>query len=143
VNGGDALALLDATLTGAALVAMVAGRAAIKRGDVASHRRRMLWAVGLSAGFLVSFVTRIARYGVLGFQGEGAARGLRIALIAVHDGLAVVVIPLVLVTVSLGLRGRYRQHREVARVAWPIWVYVSVTGLLVYVAVHVLGQLRV
>ena len=96
----------------------------------------MLSACGASALFLVSYLTRIALTGTHRFPGEGALRTVYIAVLASHTVLAALAAPLVLRTVFLALRDRFPAHRRIARATLPIWMYVSVTGVVVYVMLY-------
>jgi putative membrane protein len=96
----------------------------------------MLAAVACSALFLVSYVTYHAQAGVTRFAHGGWPRLAYVAVLGTHTGLAVLVVPLVVVTLARALRGQVARHRRIARVTLPIWAYVSVTGVLVYVLLY-------
>ncbi|MCS6799207.1 MAG: DUF420 domain-containing protein [Myxococcota bacterium] len=131
------LALLNACLNATAALAMIVGYAAVRARRILLHRAAMGAAFGLSCLFLVSYVTRYAMYGNTPFGGEGLVRGLYFALLVSHVLLAMAVPPLAIRTIGLGLKGRIDAHRRLARVTFPIWMYVSVTGVLVYLMLHV------
>lgn len=136
----DALPSVNAALNSASAVLVVLGFLAIRRGDRERHRALMLSALGASALFLVSYLTRVALTGTHRFPGEGALRALYLAVLGTHTVLAAVAAPLVLTVAWLALRGRFPSHRRLARVTLPIWLYVSVTGVVVYVLLyHVAG----
>src|SRR5262245_56627231 len=130
------LADVDAVLNSIATVLIVAGLIAIKRGAIAVHKRLMLSAAVVSALFLCSYLTYHNTVGSVPFRGEGAIRGVYYALLISHVVLAVVQVPLILRTIWLGLKDRREQHRNWAKVPAPIWLYVSVTGVIVYVVLY-------
>jgi putative membrane protein len=128
----DGLALADACLTAVAVACMLLGYHAIRRKRVARHRNFMLGAVAASTGFLAIFVFRFVRFGFHPFARSGVLRVVFDAVFFSHEPLAVVNVPLVLGAAALGLAGRVPTHREIARWALPIWIYVGVTGILIY-----------
>lgn len=117
----------------------LAGFVAIRRGRRDVHRRFMLAAVGASVLFLAGYLLRMALTGVHRFPGQGLLRTTYLAVLGSHTLLAMVVAPLVLVTLALALRGRFPVHRQVARWTVPVWIYVSVTGVVVYVLLYVVA----
>lgn len=118
---------------------VVAGWIAIRRGRREVHRRLMIAAVASSVLFLAGYLTRLALTHLHRFPGTGWLRATYLAVLGSHTLLAVVVAPLVLVTLTLGLRGRFAVHRRVARWTVPVWIYVSVTGVVVYVLLYVVA----
>lgn len=137
---GDALAPVNATLNLTATVCLLTGFYFIRRGNIRRHRAAMLGAVAASALFLVSYLTRAALTGTHTFAGEGLARTVYLAILFSHMVLAVVVVPLVLRLLFLAFRERFVEHRRLARWTFPIWLYVSVTGITVYLLLyHVYG----
>lgn len=128
---------LHAGLNAWAGLSLVAGVAMIRRERREAHRACMLSAAAASAVFLASYLVYHARVGSVPFQGEGLARTIYLAVLASHVVLAVTVVPAALLTLARALAGREEDHRRAARWTWPVWVYVSVTGLAVYWAVHV------
>jgi putative membrane protein len=137
---GDALAPVNATLNLTATLCLLAGFVFIRRRDIRRHRAAMLGAVGASALFLVFYVTRFALTGTHTFAGEGVARTVYLSVLFSHMVLAVVVLPLVLRLLFLAGRRRFKDHARLARWTYPIWLYVSVTGIAVYVLLyHVFG----
>jgi putative membrane protein len=124
-----ALNLVSATL-------LFAGWRAIRRGDRERHRQLMLAAVSSSALFLVSYLTRVALTGTHRFPDDGALRAVYLVVLLTHPVLAAPAPPLVLRTVFLSLRDRIGEHRRIARWTLPIWMYVSVTGVVVYVMLY-------
>jgi putative membrane protein len=137
---GNALAPVNATLNLTATLCLLAGFVFIRRRDIRRHRAAMLGAVGASALFLVFYVTRFALTGTHTFAGEGVARTVYLSVLFSHMVLAVVVLPLVLRLLFLAGRRRFKDHARLARWTYPIWLYVSVTGIAVYVLLyHVFG----
>lgn len=132
----ESLAALNACLNGTSAVLMTLAFRAVKRGDVERHKKLMLSAVGVSAVFLTSYVTRMAIAGDTHFQGEGVIRYVYFAILITHVLLAMVVVPLVLRTVYLGLKDQRPKHRKIAKYAFPVWLYVSVTGVVVYLMLY-------
>ena len=128
----EMLAHLNALLNATSAGFVVAGVAAIRAGRRDVHRRRMTTAVWISAAFLVSYLTRAALTGTHRFPELGWIKTAYLVLLGSHTILAVVTLPLVLRTLWLGRRGRFADHRKIARYTYPIWAYVSVTGVLVY-----------
>ncbi len=136
MSAGDVLPAVNAALNGTSGVLALLGFAAIRRGDVRRHRALMISAVATSALFLAGYLARMALPGTHRFPGAGPLRAAYLALLASHTVLAAVVAPLVLVALGLALRARFGAHRRVARKTLPIWLYVSATGVLVYVMLY-------
>jgi uncharacterized membrane protein YozB (DUF420 family) len=123
---------LIAGLNGTSAVLLLAGRSLIMRGKIAAHRACMIAAVTASALFLACYVYFHAHVGDILFLGQGVWRTIYFLVLIPHVILAIVIVPMVIITLSRGLRGRYDRHRVIARWTWPLWMYVSVTGVLVY-----------
>jgi len=123
---------LNATLNGASAVLLVTGRTLIARKRIAAHRACMIAAVITSAAFLACYLFFHYEVGNVRFLGEGWSRPVYFAILFSHVTLAMVIVPLAIITLSRGLRGRYDKHRAIARWTWPLWMYVSVTGVIVY-----------
>ncbi|HTC49663.1 MAG TPA: DUF420 domain-containing protein [Candidatus Aquilonibacter sp.] len=123
---------LIAGLNGTSAVLLLVGRSLIMRGKIAAHRACMIAAVAASALFLACYVYFHAHVGDILFLGQGVWRTVYFAVLIPHVILAIVIVPMVIITLSRGLRGRYDRHRVIARWTWPLWMYVSVTGVLVY-----------
>lgn len=104
----------------------------IKRGRVRAHRAAMLSAFGVSLLFLAVYLVHHWRSGIVYYPSRGSHRTLYLWILGTHTPLAAIVPILALVTLTLGLRGRYRRHRRWARWTWPIWMYVSISGIAVY-----------
>ena len=123
---------INATLNGASAVLIVTGRGLIKRGRVAAHRACMIAAVVASCLFLVCYLYYHAHAGVIHFQGQGLIRPVYFSILITHMILAAVVVPLVIITLARAWRGRFDRHRAIARWTYPVWLYVSITGVVVY-----------
>jgi uncharacterized membrane protein YozB (DUF420 family) len=123
---------LIAGLNGVSAVLLLIGRYLIARGKIAAHRASMIAAVVASALFLACYVYFHAHVGDIHFLGQGIWRTVYFWLLIPHVTLAIAIVPMVIITLSRGLRGRYARHRAIARWTWPLWMYVSVTGVLVY-----------
>lgn len=113
---------------------------AIRAQDVGAHRRYMLWAAGLQALFLAIYLTKAILYGTTPFVGDPSLRVLYLIILAAHTVAATVTAPLVLVALVLGLRRRHRAHRRVARWAYPIWFFTSVTGPITFLLLYGFGR---
>lgn len=135
-EAGDALAMVNATLNATSAVALCTGYVFIRRKAIDNHRRAMLTAVGASALFLVFYVTRVLLTGTHEFAGEGAARVVYLTVLFTHMVLAVLVLPFVLRLLWLVRRERFAEHKRLARFVFPVWAYVSATGLLVYILLY-------
>jgi uncharacterized membrane protein YozB (DUF420 family) len=133
---GDLLAAVNASLNATSAVALCVGYYFIRRKVVAKHRRAMLTAVGASTVFLVFYVARVALTGTHEFGGEGVARTVYLAVLFSHMILAVLVLPFVLRLLYLVHRQRFDEHKRLARWVFPVWAYVSATGLLVYILLY-------
>jgi uncharacterized membrane protein YozB (DUF420 family) len=127
---------LNATLNGASAVLIVTGRSLIKRKKVALHRACMLAAVVTSALFLSSYLYYHAHVGSVHFPGQGWVRPVYFTVLISHTILAGTVPILVALSLTLALRQRFERHRRIARWTYPIWLYVSVTGVIVYLMLY-------
>lgn len=126
-----------AALNGATVVCLGVGYRLIRRGDRRRHRWAMISALAVSAAFLVVYVVYKANSGFAKFGGEGAIRPVYFTLLGAHILGAIAIVPLVPMTLYRALKGRFADHRRLARWTWPIWMYVGVSGVVVYVmAVH-------
>jgi putative membrane protein len=117
---------------------LLAGFAFIRRGKIRFHRACMISAFVVSSVFLGCYLYYHAHVGVHRFGGHGLIRPVYFALLVSHTILAIVNLPLVLVTLSFALRRKYASHRRIARWTYPIWLYVSVTGVVVYLLLYVI-----
>ena len=123
---------INASLNGASAVLLLTGRAFIKRGNMRAHRAFMIAAVTTSSLFLISYLYYHYHVGSVRFQGQGWSRPLYFSILISHTILAATIVPLVIITLSRGLRARYDRHRAIARWTYPLWLYVSVTGVVIY-----------
>ncbi len=126
----------NASLNALSGVLLLLGYRAIRAGARERHRKLMVSAVAVSAVFLVSYLTRVALTGTHRFPGAGPLRWLYLAILLSHTALAVVAAPMALRSLFLGLRGRFEEHRRAARLTFPVWLYVSVTGVVVYLLLY-------
>lgn len=132
---GD-LPALNATLNGIAAILLMTGYVLIRRGRWEQHRAVMLCAFATSTLFLISYVVYHANVGSRRFTGQGSIRIVYFSILITHVTLATAIVPLALVTLSRGLRARYDRHARIARWTLPIWLYVSVTGVVVYLMLY-------
>lgn len=131
---------LNASLNGASAVLIVTGRSLIRRGNVRLHRACMLAAVITSTAFLVCYLYYHAHVGSVHFPGHGWAKGIYFSILISHTLLAAAVPILVIITLTFALRKKFDRHRRIARWTYPIWLYVSVTGVIVYLMLYQLYQ---
>ena len=124
--------VINASLNGASTVLLLTGRWFISKGRVASHRATMITAVITSTLFLMSYLYYHFHVHSVPFQGKGWSRPVYYTILASHVLLAIAIVPLVLITLTRALRERFDRHRAIARWTFPMWLYVSVTGVLVY-----------
>jgi len=128
----SALPLVNAILNSISAVLIVSGYVLIKRGNRDAHKKAMLAAVVTSGLFLVSYLIKTWFHGTTLYGGTGIMRVIYLTVLFSHLTLAIAVVPLALVSVVSGLQSRFGRHRRIARWTYPIWLYVSVTGVLVY-----------
>ena len=124
--------VINATLNGSSAVLLVAARRQIKLGRMAAHRALMLTAVLTSSLFLASYLYYHWHVGSVRFQGSGWSRPIYFSILISHTILAAAIVPLVIITLSRALRERFDRHRALARWTYPLWLYVSVTGVVIY-----------
>ena len=129
-------AALNATLNGISAILLACGHVAIRRGKMVVHKRFMISAFAVSSVFLVSYLVYHYRVGHVVFQGQGWIRPVYFALLGTHTLLAVVIVPMILVTIRRAWLERFDRHRIIARWTLPLWFYVSVTGVIVYLMVY-------
>lgn len=127
---------INAVLNAVSAVFLILGFAAIRTRNIELHKRCMLTAFGSSVVFLISYLLRFYLSGTHRYPGDGWDKTLYLSILFSHMLLAAVVVPLALRSLYLGLKGRYANHRAIARWTWPIWVYVSITGLIVYLMLY-------
>jgi putative membrane protein len=131
-----ALPAWNAALNATSAALLLSGFRAIRAGDRERHRNRMVAAVAVSTVFLASYLARVALTGTHRFPGEGPLKWLYLAILLSHTVLAVLAAPMALRTLYLGWKGRFADHRSLARFTFPVWLYVSVTGVLVYLLLY-------
>ncbi len=130
------LAAVNACFNGLSACLVAAAYVAVRRRQLARHRNLMIAALVSSSLFLVGYLTRMGLYGSTAYTGTGLARTIYLVILFSHMVLAAVVVPLVLRTVYLAFRQRFEQHRRIARWTLPVWLYVSVTGVVVYLMLY-------
>ena len=130
------LPAINATLNAISGVLLVIGYALMRAKRIELHRRVMIAAFVTSSLFLVCYVIYHAQVGSVRFTRVGFVRPLYFTILITHVTLAAAVLPLAILTLTRGLKGRYPRHRAIARWTFPIWLYVSVTGVLVYVLLY-------
>jgi putative membrane protein len=127
---------LNAALNATSFVLLALALYQIRRGNVRGHRRLMLSALSVSGLFLISYVVYHAQHGSVRFTGRGAVRAVYFLILVTHVILAAAIVPLVFVTVRRALAGDFARHRRIARWTYPLWLYVSVTGVVVYLMLY-------
>ena len=132
------LPTLNALLNATATVFLLVGWRFIRRREIARHRMSMVAALVASALFLVSYLIYHANVGSRPFTGTGPIRAVYFFILITHVVLAAAIVPMVLVTVTRALQQRFPKHRAIARWTLPIWLYVSVTGVVVYLMLYVI-----
>lgn len=130
------LPAVNATLNAIAALCLSVGWFFIRRRDMRRHRAAMLSAFVMSSLFLVSYLVYHANVGSVPFQGQGAIRYVYFAILITHIILAALILPLALITLSRALSQKFDRHRAIARWTLPIWLYVSVTGVVIYVMLY-------
>ena len=126
------LPTVNAALNGSCTILLTAGYLFIRRKKVSAHRLCMTGAFALSVLFLISYLTYHFFHGTTRFQAQGWIRPVYLAILASHTVLAVAIVPLVIRTLYLALNSRFEAHERIARWTLPLWLYVSVTGVVVY-----------
>jgi uncharacterized membrane protein YozB (DUF420 family) len=124
--------VIDASLNGTSAVLLLVGRSFIKRGQMAAHRAVMIAALGSSSIFLACYLYYHWHVGSVHFQGQGWSRPVYFSILISHTILAAAIVPMIIITLSRALRERFDRHRAIARWTYPLWMYVSVTGVIVY-----------
>ena len=132
----SSLPAVNAILNSCSAACLVIGYTRIRRKQITAHRACMLAATGFSALFLISYVTYHYFHGDTRFPGQGWIRPVYFTVLISHIGLSIVALPLILTTLYLALTGRFAIHRRVARWTFPIWLYVSVTGVVVFLLLN-------
>ena len=132
----SALPTVNACLNSLAAILLVAGLVLIKNRQRDAHRRVMIAAFVVSSVFLVSYIVYHAHAKIIYFQGTGLIRTVYLTILGTHTVLAATVPVFAIITLNRGLAARYDRHRAIAKWAWPIWMYVSVTGVVVYLMLY-------
>ena len=130
------LPALNATLNSISTILLITGWVFIRRGDRARHRACMIAALITSALFLTSYVIYHLQVGSVPFTGTGWIRTVYFAVLIPHVILAAAIVPPILITASRGLSAKYDKHRRIARWTLPLWLYVSITGVIVYLMLY-------
>lgn len=130
------LPTVNATLNATAAVLLVTGYILIRRRQIAAHRRVMLTAFAVSVVFLICYLVYHAQVGSVPFPGHGPIRTVYFTILITHTILAACVPVLAIITLNRALKARFDKHRQIARWTFPIWLYVSVTGVVVYVMLY-------
>src|ERR1019366_7515814 len=130
------LPAVNATLNGLSAILLATGFVCIKRKKVAAHRACMIAAFSTSVRFLICYLTYHYYTGVTRFLNPLWFKPIYLTLLATHTVLAVVIVPLILVTLNRAFKERFDLHKKIARWTWPIWMYVSVTGVVVYLILY-------
>src|SRR5438445_13877627 len=123
---------LNATLNGSSFILLSSGYYFIRHGRVLAHRRCQLSALTASVLFLISYVVYHLHHGATRFAGQGIARPIYFIILITHTFLAAVIVPFVIITARRALRGDFARHKVIARWTLPMWLYVSITGVVVY-----------
>ena len=127
---------INAFLNGTCAILLFAGYSFIRTGRVAAHRACQLSAVVVSILFLASYLTYHYHHGATRFAGQGLARPLYFTILISHTILAILIVPLVGITLYRALRADFVRHKRIARITLPLWLYVSVTGVIVYLMLY-------
>ena len=127
---------INACLNGTSAVLLFSGYSFIRSGNVVAHRTCQVSALAVSILFLASYLTYHFYHGATRFQGAGLARPIYFTVLTSHTILAVVIVPLVAVTFYLAFRRDFTRHRRIARITLPLWLYVSITGVIVYLMLY-------
>ncbi|HEY6804980.1 MAG TPA: DUF420 domain-containing protein [Pyrinomonadaceae bacterium] len=127
---------LNACLNGTSAVLLFAGYFFIRAGKIAAHRACQISALVVSLLFLTSYVTYHYFHGTTRFPGTGLARPIYLTILFTHTILAIVIVPLVAITFYRAFRQDFARHRKIARITLPLWLYVSITGVIVYLMLY-------
>lgn len=130
------LPTLNALLNTTSAVLLVSGRHFIKKGRRDVHRKFMFGTIAASILFLISYLTYHSIHGTTRFLGEGLSRPLYFVVLTTHTIAAIVIVPLVIITLRYALKGNFAKHPKIAKWTYPIWLYVSITGVLVYTILY-------
>jgi uncharacterized membrane protein YozB (DUF420 family) len=136
LNFYESLPTLNAFLNGTAAILLFFGYLLIRNGRRQAHKRVMISAFAVSTVFLASYLLHHYHAGMVYFKGTGTIKALYLLILSTHTILAVTVPVLAIITLNRGLAGKYDKHRKIARWTFPIWMYVSVTGVVVYLMLY-------
>lgn len=134
------LPTINATLNGSAAILLFLGWRAVKRGRRDTHRNFMIAALAASALFLACYLYYHYQVGATPYRGQGLARWFYFAVLITHTPLAGLMTPFILAAVWFAFRGKFDSHTRITRRIWPIWMYVSITGVIIYLMLYVLPQ---
>jgi uncharacterized membrane protein YozB (DUF420 family) len=129
-------AALNAALNGTSAILLAFGYSAIRQRKIALHKKFMLSAFAVSTLFLISYLVYHYRVGHVAFRGQGSIRLIYFALLLSHTILAIVIVPMILVTLRRAWLEKFDKHRLIARYTLPLWMYVSITGVIVYLLLY-------
>ena len=132
----SALPHFNALLNFSSFILLLIGYFFIRRKNIIAHRNCQIAALSVSVLFLISYLTYHSQHGATRFQGQGIARPIYFTILTTHTILAVVIVPFVIITVRRAKRGDFLRHRSIARWTLPMWLYVSITGVLVYLMLY-------
>jgi len=132
----SALPTVNAILNSLSAVLLIAGYIFIRRKNVSAHRTCMMAAMGASAIFLISYLTYHYHHGSTRFAGQSMARAIYFAVLISHTILAAVVLPMALTTFYRAMKKQFARHAAIARWTFPVWLYVSITGVIVYLMLY-------
>jgi uncharacterized membrane protein YozB (DUF420 family) len=127
---------LNACLNGTSALLLLSGYTFIRSRNVSAHRTCQIAALVVSLLFLASYLTYHYNHGATRFQGTGLARPIYFTVLTSHTILAIVIVPLVILTFYRAFRGDFSRHRRIARITLPLWLYVSITGVIVYLMLY-------
>ncbi|HEX8141869.1 MAG TPA: DUF420 domain-containing protein [Pyrinomonadaceae bacterium] len=131
-SSGSLLPALNALLNGLSACSLVAGFISIRRGRTSTHRKFMFGALFFSALFLISYIAYHSTHGDTPFKGTGPVRPIYFFILISHILLTVVALPVILTTLLFALTGKFAAHRRIARITFPAWLYISITGVLIF-----------
>jgi putative membrane protein len=126
----------NAALNASSFVLLVSGYLFIRRKKVKAHRNCQIAALSASVVFLISYLTYHSQHGVTRFAGQGIARPIYVTILFTHTILAAVIVPFIIITVRRAMRGDFQRHKRIARLTLPMWLYVSITGVVVYLMLY-------
>lgn len=132
----ESLPTLNALLNSTSALLLLIGHHKLKQGNREAHKNFMISAFSVSVLFLISYLTYHAVHGTTRFTGEGWIRPVYFTILLSHTILAAIIAPLAVLTLRLGLKSRFQYHARLARWAYPIWLYVSITGVIVYLMLY-------